>query len=91
MKYGYVRLSTSTLHKDLEGQIRQLEEEHYDRIHFEKITAIKNNRPEFQKLIEKIKAGGTLVVTKLDRFARSNHDALNTIKLIKKKGLGLIY
>lgn len=85
MKYGYARVSTR--HQDLEGQMRQLEEEHCDRIYFEKITGTKSNRPEFQKLIQEIKTGDTLVVTKLDRFARSTQDALNTIKILFEKGV----
>lgn len=85
MKYGYARVSTR--HQDLEGQMRQLEEEHCDRIYFEKITGTKSNRPEFQKLLQEIKTGDTLVVTKLDRFARSTQNALNTIKLLFEKGV----
>ena len=85
VKYGYARVSTR--HQDLEGQIRQLEEEHCDKIYFEKITGTKKDRPEFQKLIQTIQVGDTLVVTKLDRFARSTQDALNTIKLLFEKGI----
>ena len=85
MKYGYARVSTR--HQDLEGQMRQLEEEHCDRIYFEKITGTKNDRPEFQKLLQEIQTGDTLVVTKLDRFARSTQNALNTIKFLFEKGV----
>ena len=80
MKYGYARVSTRQ--QDLEGQLRQLEEERCDRVYFEKITGTKSDRPEFQKLLQEIQTGDTLVVTKLDRFARSTQDALNTIKLL---------
>lgn len=85
MKYGYARVSTR--HQDLEGQMRQLEEEHCDRIYFEKITGTKNDRPEFQNLLQEIQTGDTLVVTKLDRFARSTQNALNTIKFLFEKGV----
>lgn len=85
MKYGYARVSTR--HQDLEGQMRQLEDEHCDRIYFEKITGTKNDRPEFQKLLQEIETGDTLIVTKLDRFARSTQDALNTIKFLFEKGV----
>ena len=78
MKYGYARVSTRQ--QDLEGQLRQLEEERCDRVYFEKITGTKSDRPEFQKLLQEIETGDTLVVTKLDRFARSTQDALNTIE-----------
>lgn len=85
MKYGYARVSTR--HQDLEGQLRQLEEERCDKIFFEKITGTKSDRPEFQKLLQTVQAGDTLVVTKLDRFARSTQDALNTIKVLFEKGV----
>lgn len=74
MKYVYARVSTR--HQDLAGQMRQLEDERCDRIYFEKITGTKSNRPEFQKLLQEIQTGDTLVITKLDRFARSTQDAL---------------
>ena len=77
MKYGYARRSTRQ--QDLEGQQRQLEEECCDWVYFEKITGTKSDRPEFQKLLQEIQTGDTLVVTKLDRFARSTQDALNAI------------
>ena len=85
MKYGYARVSTR--HQELEGQLRQLEEERCDKIYFEKITGTKSDRPEFQKLLQAIQTGDTLVVTKLDRFARSTQDALNTIKYLFEKGV----
>ncbi|UDM75569.1 recombinase family protein [Vagococcus fluvialis] len=85
MKYGYARVSTRQ--QDLEGQLRQLEEEHCDKIFFEKITGTKSDRPEFQKLLQSIQTGDTLVVTKLDRFARSTQDALNIIKFLFEKGV----
>lgn len=85
MKYGYARVSTR--HQDLEGQLRQLEEEHCDQIFFEKITGTKSDRPDFKKLLEAVRSGDTIVVTKLDRFARSTQDALNTIKYLFEKGV----
>lgn len=85
VKYGYARVSTRQ--QDLEGQLCQLEEEHCNKIFFEKITGTKSDRPEFQKLLQSVQAGDTLVVTKLDRFARSTQDALNTIKVLFEKGV----
>lgn len=87
MKYGYARARGSNHHQDLEGQLRQLEEERCDKIYFEKITGTKSDRPEFQKLLQAIQTGDTLVVTKLDCFARSTQDALNTIKYLFEKGV----
>lgn len=85
MKYGYARVSTR--HQDLNGQLDLLKEEGCDKIYSEKITGTKSDRPEFKKLLETIQSGDTLVVSKLDRFARSTQDALNTIKFLFEKGV----
>lgn len=44
MKYGYAHVSTRR--QDLEGQLRQLEEKHCNKVFFEKITGTKNDCPE---------------------------------------------
>lgn len=64
-----------------------MEDERCDRIYFEKIIGTKSNRPEFQKLLQEIQTGDTLVITKMDRFVRSTQDALNTIKFLFEKGV----
>ncbi|MGN8843398.1 MULTISPECIES: recombinase family protein [Bacillaceae] len=78
MKYGYARVST--MHQDLQVQLKQLENENCDKIYSEKYSGTNKKRPEFQKLIDMLQEGDTLVVTKLDRFARSTQDALEIIK-----------
>ncbi|MFA1712301.1 recombinase family protein [Peribacillus frigoritolerans] len=78
MKYGYARVST--IHQDLEVQLQQLEKENCDQIFSEKYTGTNKKREQFQKLINLLQEGDTLVVTKLDRFARSTQDALEIIK-----------
>jgi len=78
MKYGYARVST--VHQDLQVQLDLLEKENCDKIFSEKYTGTNKQRPEFQKLMGLLKEGDTLVVTKLDRFARSTQDALEIIK-----------
>lgn len=83
MKYGYAQVSTR--HQDWEWQLCQLEEERCNKVFFEKITGTKSNHPEFQKLLQEVQTGDTLVVTKLDWFARSTQYALNTIKFLFEK------
>jgi DNA invertase Pin-like site-specific DNA recombinase len=78
LKYGYARVST--IYQDLEVQLQQLEKENCDQIFSEKSTGTNKKREEFQKLINLLQEGDTLVVTKLDRFARSTQDALEIIK-----------
>ncbi|MBP1935015.1 recombinase family protein [Ammoniphilus resinae] len=85
MKYGYARVST--LNQDLESQIQALESEGCNKIYSEKLTGTKSDRPQFQELLSKLETGDTLVITKLDRFARSSEDAIRIIKSLFEKGI----
>lgn len=85
VKYGYARVST--LNQDLESQIQMLKKEGCEEIYSEKFTGTKFDRPKFQELLSVLKSGDTLVVTKLDRFARSAENAISTIKMLFEKGI----
>jgi DNA invertase Pin-like site-specific DNA recombinase len=85
MIYGYARVSTQG--QDLESQINQLKAAGCEKIYSEKFTGTKADRQEFQKLLEVLKEGDTLTVTKLDRFARSTIDAITTVKSLFERGV----
>jgi|SRR5699024_4670670 len=85
MKYGYARVST--VHQDLEGQLQALENEGCERIFQDKLTGTNKNRPQLQQLLRKIEEGDTLIVTKLDRLARSAIDGIATIRELFQKGV----
>ncbi|MFJ5713722.1 recombinase family protein [Neobacillus sp. NPDC093127] len=85
MKYGYARVST--VQQDLEAQFQALKNEGCECIYSEKFTGTKADRPKFKEVLSKLKDGDTLVVTKLDRFARSTIDAINTVKELFEKGV----
>ena len=74
MKYGYARVSTAGQARDgnsLECQEKALREAGAEKIFSEKFSGVKDNRPELNKLLKKIQCGDTLIITKLDRIARS--------------------
>ena len=74
MKYGYARVSTAGQARDgnsLECQEKALREAGAEKIFSEKFSGVKDNRPELNKLLKKIQSGDTLIITKLDRIARS--------------------
>ena len=74
MIYGYARVSTKGQAKDgnsLESQIELLKDNGAVEIYSDSFTGTKADRPEFSKLLQELKSGDTLIVTKLDRFARS--------------------
>ncbi len=85
MKYGYARVSTSD--QKLENQIDLLKSAGADKIFQEKYTGTTTQRPEFQKLLNELEANDTLIVTKLDRFARNTTEALELIQKLFKQNI----
>lgn len=73
--------------QDLESQLQLLGNEGCDQIYSEKFTGTKADRPKFKEVLSLLQEGDTLVVTKLDRFARSTVDAIQTVKALFEKGV----
>ncbi|WP_439033595.1 recombinase family protein [Bacillus paranthracis] len=89
MKYGYARVSSAG--QNLSVQVKQLQEAGCDTIFKEKVSGRKKeDREQFNCLLETVQEGDVIVVAKLDRFARSTKDALNTIEYLNSKGVSLI-
>ncbi|WAT25565.1 recombinase family protein (plasmid) [Aerococcus urinaeequi] len=80
MIYGYARVSTRK--QDLKIQIDTLKAHHCEKIYQETISGRSTDRPAFKKLMKDIQKGDTLVITKLDRLARSTQEALKVIKYL---------
>lgn len=72
MLIGYARVSTTG--QNLESQIEHLQAEGCDKIFQEKLTGFDRRRPQLEKMLKQIESGDTLLVTSLDRLARSTHD-----------------
>lgn len=92
MIYGYARVSTKGQAKDgnsLEFQEKQLRDNGAGVIYYESFTGTKKNRPELDKLMAALKDGDTVVVTKLDRIARSTRDGLDIIEELLAKGVSI--
>ncbi len=90
MIYGYARVSTKGQDKygnGLEVQEKQLRDNGADMIFRESFTGTKKHRPELDKLLGVVKEGDTVVVTKLDRIARSTRDGLDIIDELLSKGV----
>ncbi|WP_289137736.1 recombinase family protein [uncultured Brevibacillus sp.] len=91
-KYGYARVSTVGQSKhgnSLEHQVNLLLAEGVDQslIFIDNFTGSKMDRPQFSKLLQILKAGDTLVVTKLDRFARSTIEGEKIVKSLLERGV----
>lgn len=85
MKYGYARVSTVA--QDLTVQNEELKKEGCEIIFEEKFTGTKTDRPQFNKLLEQLQEGDTLVVTKLDRLARNAKEGITIIENLFEKGV----
>ena len=90
MIYGYARVSTKGQAKDgnsLEAQEKALSESGANEIYVDAFTGTKTDRPEFDKLMNKIQKGDTLIVTKLDRFARSMSQGSELVSDLIERGI----
>lgn len=83
--YGYARVSTAT--QELEVQIQQLEKNGASVIYQEKFTGTKTDRPELNELLSVLQEGDTLMVTKLDRIARSATQGSELVKELIANGI----
>ena len=83
MIYGYARVSTKGQERSgnsLSDQLEALKRYGCGEIIEEAYSAKTMNRPAFAKLLERLQPGDTLVVTKLDRFARTTIEGIQTVK-----------
>lgn len=85
MKYGYARVSTNG--QELEVQKEKLLEEGCEKIYEDKFTGTKRDRPRFIQLLQELKKGDTLVVTKLDRLARNVKEGIEVVEELFEKGV----
>ncbi len=90
MIYGYARVSTVTQSRDgnsLEDQVNALRDYGCQEIVTEAYSGKTMARPQFQHLLSKLVEGDTLVVTKLDRFARTTIEGVQTVQDLFNKGI----
>lgn len=90
MIYGYARVSTKGQAKDgnsLEAQEKALKEAGATKIYTDAFTGTKTDRLEFDKLMNELRSGDTLIVTKLDRFARSMSQGSELVSELIEKGI----
>lgn len=90
MIYGYARVSTATQGRDgnsLDEQIAALEKYGCQRIVKESFTGKTMQRPCFMELLDALQEGDTLVVCKLDRFARTAIEGVQTVRELFERGI----
>lgn len=90
MIFGYARVSTAGQCRDgnsLEEQTAALEQYGCQKIITEAFTGKTMERPQFQRLYKQLQPGDTLVVCKLDRFARTAIEGVQTVRTLFENGV----
>jgi len=90
MIYGYARVSTRGQAREgnsLDDQEAKLKENGAGRVFKESYTGTKMDRPAFDELMKVLREGDTLMVTKLDRFARTTPEATKLIRELIGRGI----
>lgn len=86
---GYARTSTTDQKAGLEAQLRDLSAAGASRIFQEELSSVATKRPELERALDYVREGDTLIVTKLDRLARSVADLVAITETLRTKGVAL--
>ncbi len=89
MDVGYARTSTVDQIAGFEAQIVALEKAECEKVFREQVSAVARHRPELEAAMEFCREGDVLVVTKLDRLARSVAHMVEITKSLEAKGVAL--
>jgi DNA invertase Pin-like site-specific DNA recombinase len=89
MKYGYARVSPGGTSESVDAQARQLTKAGCKRVFRDAhVSGAKTDRAQLRRVIEAFEAGDVLMVTRLDRLARSTRDLLNTFAAVAERKVG---
>ena len=86
MRYGYARVSTGG--QSVAAQTEALTAAGAEKVFKETASGAKTDRAQLQRLLKMLDERDVLLVTRLDRLARSTRDLLNTLALIAEKKAG---
>jgi DNA invertase Pin-like site-specific DNA recombinase len=86
MEIGYARVSTRE--QDLTGQVAELTTAGCAKVYRERASGARGDRAELVKVMKRLQPGDVLVVTRLDRLARSTRDLLNVLASVTERGAG---
>jgi len=87
MIYGYARVSTDG--QSVAAQVAALRKHGAGKVFREVASGAKTERAQLRRVLDQLDAGDVLMVTRLDRLARSTRDLLNTVAAITAKEAGL--
>lgn len=88
MVYGYARVSTRQ--QDLSRQMDLLDRYECNKIYTEKISGVRANRPELNKLKKRVKENDKIIIESFSRLGRSTKDLIDLVYFFEKKGVKVI-
>jgi DNA invertase Pin-like site-specific DNA recombinase len=87
MIIGYARVST--IGQSLDGQTDLLTQAGCERIYSEKVSGVKQERPQLERMMDSLRAGDGVIITELTRLGRSVKELLSIIERIHKVGASI--
>ncbi len=89
MMIGYARTSTTDQKAGLAAQLRDLEQAGCSKVFSEELSSVTAKRPQLEAALEWVRQNDVLVVTRLDRLARSVADLVAITGTLRRKGVEL--
>ncbi|MER9299643.1 recombinase family protein [Mesorhizobium sp. M0621] len=89
MFVGYARTSTVDQQAGYEAQLRDIKSQGCEKVFSEQVSSVNARRDELERVIEFVREGDILVVTRLDRLARSVADLCQIVARLEAKKVGL--
>lgn len=89
MVYGYARVSTRQ--QDLSRQLDLLDRYECNKIYTEKISGVRANRPELNKLKKRVKENDKIIIESFSRLGRSTKDLIDLVYFLKKRSKAYQY
>ena len=90
MKFGYVRCST--VEQNEERQLHMMAEQGIaaEQVFTDKASGKNTDRPAFQEMMKRLRAGDMVVVESISRMARSTRDLLNIVAELQDRGMEFV-
>lgn len=88
MKFGYIRVSKEDQNQSLQEDA--LDKAGCERIFQEKVSGVSKSRPQFQKLLEQLRGGDTVVVWRIDRLGRTTLELIKLMVEFEEMGVNFV-
>ena len=88
MKIGYIRISTTD--QNIARQEALMEELGVEQVYIDRMSGKNTNRPELKRMMSFVRAGDTVIVESISRFARNTKDLLELVETLDYKGVEFV-